>query len=285
MLKSLHELLRFDRPPHVVDIGANPIDGEPPYKPLLKDGLCRVTGFEPQAEALAALNANKTAHETYLPYAVGDGHTKTLNICQYSGWTSTLKPNADSLEIFPVFAQNAQVLRQVPLKTHKLDDIAELGRIDFLKVDIQGGELDVFRNARRHLKDVAVIQTEVSFVTLYDNQPGFGEIDVELRRQGFMPHCFAEMKLAPIAPLVMNNNPYQALNQVLEGDMVYVKDFRTPAKLDNDQIKTICFIATACYGSFDLAFRCLLILEQRGAVAADAAQRYMQIVNTMSQAR
>ena len=39
----------------VVDIGANPIDGDPPYRRLLDSGLCRVTGFEPQPQALADL--------------------------------------------------------------------------------------------------------------------------------------------------------------------------------------------------------------------------------------
>ena len=32
-----------------------PIDGDPPYKAMLAAGLCEVTGFEPQAEALARL--------------------------------------------------------------------------------------------------------------------------------------------------------------------------------------------------------------------------------------
>jgi len=45
------ELLRPERLTAVLDIGANPIDGEPPYKGMLAAGLCTVTGFEPQAEA------------------------------------------------------------------------------------------------------------------------------------------------------------------------------------------------------------------------------------------
>ena len=76
---------------HVVDIGANPIEGVPPYKPLLDAQLCRVTGFEPQASALAELNRKKGAYETYLPYAVGDGREHSLNLCAYSGWTHTPK--------------------------------------------------------------------------------------------------------------------------------------------------------------------------------------------------
>ncbi len=37
-------LLNAERLTEVVDIGANPIDGDPPYKPMLQAGLCRVTG-------------------------------------------------------------------------------------------------------------------------------------------------------------------------------------------------------------------------------------------------
>ena len=278
MLKSLHALLRLERLTEIVDVGANPIDGDPPYKALLGAGLCRVTGFEPQEDALAKLNRSKSALENYLPYAVGDGTSKTLNICRYSGWTSTLKPSAASLNVFPVFEQNAQIIRQVPLETKRLDDIAEIDRIDFLKIDIQGGELEALRNARRLLAAASVIQIEVSFVTLYDNQPGLGEIDVELRGQGFMPHCFADVKKGPIAPLIVNNNPWRPINQLLEADMVYVKDFRDAGPLSDTQLKNICLIAHACYGSFDLAYRCLVVLEGRKAVAAKAGEQYLALM-------
>ena len=63
-LHRLNALLRIERPTEVVDIGANPIDGAPPYQTLLKAGLCNVTGFEPDPDALAALNMRKTARET-----------------------------------------------------------------------------------------------------------------------------------------------------------------------------------------------------------------------------
>jgi hypothetical protein len=66
----------------VVDIGANPIDGEPPYTSMLAEGLCHVTGFEPQQEALVELQRMKGPNERYLPYAVGDGDAHTLNICR-----------------------------------------------------------------------------------------------------------------------------------------------------------------------------------------------------------
>ena len=74
----LFELLHPDRLTAVVDIGANPIDGNPPYKRMLDEGLCTVIGFEPQAGALAELNRRKGPREQYLRTAVGDGEEHTL---------------------------------------------------------------------------------------------------------------------------------------------------------------------------------------------------------------
>jgi hypothetical protein len=66
---NLARLLDMSRLIHAVDIGANPIDGAPPYRPLLEAQLCRIAGFEPQASALAELNLRKGPNETYFPYA------------------------------------------------------------------------------------------------------------------------------------------------------------------------------------------------------------------------
>ena len=284
MLSALHELLQFSQLTQIVDVGANPIDGEPPYIGLIKNGFCNVIGFEPQQDALAELKTGQSSHENYLPYAVGDGSTKTLNICKYSGWTSTYTPSAQSLNVFSVFKDNAKIIGQTTINTRRLDDIAEIGHIDFLKIDIQGGELGVFQNGKQKLSTASVIQTEVSFFNLYDDQPSFGDIDIELRSQGFIPHCFAAVKKGIIAPFSLNNDPWRPLNQLLEADVVYVKDFRDAESLDERQVKNICLIAHACYGSYDLAYRCILILQDRKLIPADSARRYIDLLNTMLRA-
>lgn len=99
MTTTLSELLETARLTEVVDIGANPIDGDPPYKPMLAAGLCKVTGFEPQEEALAKLMRTKGPNESYLPYAVGDGGIHTLNICKAEGMTSLLEPDPATLDL------------------------------------------------------------------------------------------------------------------------------------------------------------------------------------------
>ena len=275
---ELARLLSMSRLTHIVDIGANPIDGEPPYRPLLDAQLCRVTGFEPQASALAELNLKKGAYETYLPYAVGDGKEHILNLCAYSGWTSVFVPSAAALEVFSFFKNNARVVAQTRVQTQRLDGLVEIDDIDFLKIDIQGGELAVFVHGREKLKNAVVIQTELQFVDLYEGQPSFGQVDQELRTQGFIPHTFAALKKWPISPLQFGGNPTQALNQLLEADLVYVRDFVHADRMSGDQLKQLCLIAHSCYKSFDLAGRCAVLLEQRGAIPAGSFQQYIDIL-------
>lgn len=277
MTTAFRDLLSPSRLTDVVDVGANPIDGDPPYTPMLSAGLCRVTGFEPQPDALAQLQTRKGPGERYLPYAVGDGGEHTLNICRASGMTSLFEPDPATLNLFEVLEPYGEVLERIPLSTHKLDDISEIEHLDFLKIDIQGGELAVFQNGRAKLADAVAIQTEVSFVTLYRDQPTMGDVDVEMRRQGFIPHCFAAVKNWPIAPYVVNDDPRWALNQLLEADIVYVRDFSRPDALTDEQLKHLALIAHHCYGSYDLALRCVMLLEQRGSLEGGAQQRYSEI--------
>ncbi len=270
-------LLSPQRLTDVVDIGANPIDGEPPYRPMLAAGLCRVTGFEPQQDALLELQAKKGARECYLPYAVGDGARHTLNICRSSGMTSLFELNPATLTALGTFEE---VIECVPLQTRRLDDIPEVEHVDFLKIDIQGGELAVFSGGKAKLAETVVIQTEISFVPLYKGQPALGDVDLELRSQGFLPHCFAAIKRWPIAPCVVNHDPTQALNQLLEADLVYVRDFTHADSMSDEQLKHLALIAHHCYQSFDLALRCVMVLEQRESLEAGAQRRYLEICAT-----
>lgn len=278
MSQSLLGILKPGRITEVVDIGANPIDGDPPYKPMLDAGLCRVTGFEPQEKALAELLQKKGPNERYLPHAVGDGDSHTLKICLAPGMTSLFEPDQSTLELFEVLKPLGQVIQRVPVQTHCLDNIDDIEHLDFLKIDIQGGELAVFQHGKEKLSKAVAIQTEVSFLTLYKGQPSLGDIDLELRRQGFVPHCFAAVKKWPIAPCVINGKPGLPLNQLLEADIIYVRDFSQPKNMSDEQLKHLALIAHHCYGSFDLTLRCLMLLEQRKALAAGSQQSYLALL-------
>ena len=119
------------------------------------------------------------------------------------------------------------------------------------------------------------IQTEVSFITWYLDQPSFGEIDVWLRGQGFIPRCFAGVHRRPIGDFGVGDDALPWVNQVVEADIVYVRDFTDPDIMTDEQLKHLGLIAHHCYRSIDLAFRCAQILEERHVVAAGSSQRYL----------
>jgi len=275
-ISGLQALLRPERLTEIVDVGANPIDGDPPYKAMLGAGLCRVTGFEPQGHALQNLLQKKGPLERYFPWAIGDGQTHELKLCVSQGMTSFLEPDPAALATFEVFRELGTVRGRVAVPTRRLDDIAEIAAMDFLKIDIQGSELMVFRNAGDRLGSAVAVQTEISFVNLYLNQPTAGEIDLELRRHGLIPHCFAAVKCWPIAPCVVNGNPRQPLNQLLEADIVYVRDFTRAETMTAEQLKHLALIAVHCYGSVDLALRCIATLEGRHDIPRGSQQAFLE---------
>jgi FkbM family methyltransferase len=274
---ALVGLLNPRRITHVVDIGANPIDGDAPYKAMLDRRACRVTGFDPHPQALAQLNASKGDLETYLPYAIGDGQQHTLKICRGIGFASLLQPDDKVLSHFPRFSELGRVIGETALATRRLDDITELGAFDLLKIDIQGSELSVFQSGRAKLAQAVAVQTEVSFIPLYKNQPVFGDIDLELRSLGFVPHMFAAINKKMIAPM-LGPDPASAFNQLVEADVVYVRNFIEADAMDVEQLKHLALVAHHCYGSFDLAANCLHHLTRRKAIAADTGNRYVQML-------
>ncbi len=274
MAIPLHELLALPRLTSVLDIGANPIDGEPPYLRMLEHKRCTVIGFEPQADALAHLQENKGPLQTYLPHAVGDGRSHELKICHARGMSSLLEPDPDALRLFNAMPSFGEVVERRQVQTHRLDDI-DLPDIDLLKVDVQGSELSILQGGRKTLQNAVFIHAEVSFLPLYKDQPVYWQVDKELREQGFVPHCLAQLRQWSIAPFLVNQDPKIGLKQLLEADVVYCRDFTRPDAMSVSQWKQLAMIAQHCYGSADLTLHALRMLVHLGALGAGVPQQFI----------
>jgi FkbM family methyltransferase len=260
---SLCDILHIPITVDVVDVGANPVDGDPPYKRLLTQGRARVVGFEPIPEALAKLNAAKGPNETYLGAAVGDGKRHIFHLCQLGAMSSILEPNAAFLDYLHLFPEWGKVLSKSEIDTVRLDDISEITACDFLKIDIQGAELMVFQNAAKRLADCLVIQTEVEFFPFYIDQPLYAEVDLFLRQQGFMIHNFVGMEKRFIQPLMNPNDPKAGLNQIMWADAVFVRDFTKIDRLDDGQLLRMALLMHDIYRSFDVVVRLLMEHDRR----------------------
>jgi FkbM family methyltransferase len=275
---ALFDLLNPQHLTAVVDVGANPIDGVPPYQGMLAQGLCTLVGFEPQPDALARLDERKGPRERYLPYAIGDGRARVLHVCANAGMTSLLEPDRERLALFNNLGFLGMVESKRAIATRRLDDIREIDRLDLLKIDVQGSELDAFKGGRRRLRHAVAVHAEISFVPIYRDQPTFGTIDIFLRGIGFLPHCFTNIRTWVLAPMAIGANPHQPVNQLLEADIVYVRDFSRQENMDAEQWKHLALIAHHCYGSTDLALRAIAAATRIGALTHDAPERYLKLL-------
>ncbi|WP_226346287.1 FkbM family methyltransferase [Agilicoccus flavus] len=252
-------------PIEVLDVGANPIDGDPPYLPLLRAGLARVTGFEPQPDALARLLERAGPAERYLPHALGDGRTHELSVCAESGFTSILAPDEGQLALLTDFPRLAEVVARVPVPTARLDDL-DVGRVDYLKIDVQGAEAMIVEHGRRTLADVLAVQIEVNHHRLYVDQPTAGQIDALLRGMGLVPHLTVATKTWPLAPTPWADPDQAHAHTLVEADVLYVRDPATLADLADAQLLALARVVGLAYDSLGLARTCLTTLAQRGSV-------------------
>jgi FkbM family methyltransferase len=236
----------------IVDVGAMSLgEGTEPYAALMNAIPCGVYGFEPIAAECEKLNALKKRGHHYLPYFIGDGSVQTFHECNYPMTSSLFEPDTELMARFHHLEELCRVTKSYPVETTRLDDIKELKEVDLLKVDVQGGELLVFRGAVQMLRHVLVVHTEVEFVPIYKRQPLFADIDSFLRSQGFVFHLLWTQGRR-FKPLVLNQNVNAPL-QILWGDAVYVWDFMAFDQLPPNALIKLAAILHLNYHSFDLA--------------------------------
>ena len=135
--------------------------------------------------------------------------------------------------------------------------------MDFLKVDVQGGELAVFEGGMNRLEQALFVHTEVQFVPFYKGQALYAELDLKLREAGFWFHRFDATQSRVLKPLVIQGDVFGGLSQELWSDAVYVKRFVDFPVLPREQLLKIAFIAHDIYASFDLAALALETLDKR----------------------
>jgi FkbM family methyltransferase len=244
-----------DRLTAIVDVGAAAFDTPPSYQSMLEAGLCTVTAFDPQQQFAPAARKNLT----FIPATIGNGQPAKLHIFSAPGMTSVLMPEWSTLNaLSPIAAGGPEwgkLLQISDVETRRLDDIAELAHMDFLRMDAQGAELMILEGATSKLADTVCVQTEASFAQIYVDQPMFGDIHEYLSARGFIFHTFTEFHIRTIGPSRGRGR------HIIQADAVYVKDFRNMENWSLSQLRHMATLARWCFGSDDLAYRCTKRME------------------------
>lgn len=275
---KIFNLFEFETVIQVMDIGAAAIAELPIYKILLDKQLAHLTAFDGDERQLSRLSEvygedNVTIFNSFL----FDGEKQKIYLCApESGMSSIFKPKPEALRFFNGFPEFGKVEKVTEIKTTKLDTIGSLKKPDFLKMDVQGAELQIMKHGTETLKNCLAIQLEVSYFPLYTDQPSFGEVDVYMRSAGFIPHCFLDIKRWSIAPTVFNDNFRVPGNQLLEADIVYVRNPLNLSELNESQLKKLAILAHYSFRSFDYCTFIILEIERRYKLPPDSHKRYLE---------
>ena len=171
-----------------IDIGAR---GGPPSHWLKLARQMNDLCFEPdpaEAEALRLVfNRTPDFRGAVSECALGaTSGSATLYLTHSRPCSSLLKPNSDLLNTF-VHRDLFRVEQELSLQTGTLDaELQRLGSVgDFIKIDVQGYELEVLKGGEQAVSNSIGCELEVSFIEIYKNQPLFAEVDQWMRARDF----------------------------------------------------------------------------------------------------
>lgn len=247
---------------NILDIGAA-LTERPPYQSLVDAGRARIIGFEPDARECERLIREYGNSHRFFPHFVGDGQPATFHETNWVLTGSLFEPNTPLLEKFQNLAELMTPVATHPVSTVRVDDISEIEDVDYIKIDVQGGELAVFQNASRSLSEALLIQTEVEFVEFYKGQPLFADVDTYLRGKGFQFHCFDSITGRTFKPLLRGNDINASMRQALWSDAFYVRDWMHLEDLPEIKLQKYAVLAHDLLHSFDLAHLVLVALDRK----------------------
>ena len=247
---------------NILDIGAA-LGEEPSYQSLIDAGRVRIVGFEPNDKECERLNELYGSPHLFLPFFAGNGQSAIFHETNWSLTGSLYEPNTPLLEKFQNLAELTTPVAQHKVETKRIDEITEIGEVDFIKIDVQGSELSIFENAKNILADALVIQTEVEFVELYKGQPMFADVDVFLRAHGFQFCTFFGFGSRAFKPLICNANINQGFKQALWSDAIYVKDWMILEEISALKLTRYAVLAHDILGAYDLAHLILTALDKK----------------------
>ena len=149
-------------------------------------------GFDPDHDECTRLNAllghSSTVRE-FVPIALAaTAGRRKVHVTREPACSSFYPPVPGIADEFPTL-DAVSLAHTVIVTCTRLDMWAGqrgLPRIDVVKLDTQGSELEILEGAGTLLESISVIDTEVEFNPIYEGQPLFGDVDRFLREAGFV---------------------------------------------------------------------------------------------------
>jgi len=172
----------------VLDIGANTGQFASDIRRILPDAW--IYSFEPVPQAFGMLQRrfrdDAKFHAQQLALGDAPGSVQ-INVSEFSPSSSLLGMSELHTNEFPFTAGHSSTQATIQTLDALSDELHVLPEV-LIKIDVQGYENKVIAGGRGLIARAAVVIVEVNLELLYEGQPSFDDIYVELRDLGFDFH-------------------------------------------------------------------------------------------------
>ena len=283
----------------IVDVGAR-YGCNPLWENTFGDYVNQI-GFEPDAEEFRRLNEGKAKRNTknskYFSVALHkDKGKRRFFVTNYAAASGFYRPKASFWNRFQAEV-SVQINDTMLVETVDFDSFSTKQGIeyaDFLKIDVEGAELDVLKGCKKFLLKGVVLGAlvEVRFQNS-SNQPTFAETDQFMRSLGFklfdLDCTRKTRKTLSHAPVAFNNTVVgwgvsKGIGQVFAGDALYFRD--AVAELSSDQnrdkwndtsiLKLACFYEL--FGLPDCAIELLNVARGRNMIKTTNIDQLIELL-------
>lgn len=290
----------------VIDVGAGGREGDywTIWRRIGNDTL-RLYGFEVDSESCVRLNRDAArAGRDVIAYPAGlwrERREAAFYVTREPDGSSFYRPNAPLIQRWRSadgrsLGEMLTIEKSTELKVTSLDAWkreTSADAVDFIKLNVQGGELEILKGGLSCLDDVLGIQLEMSFNHTYVDAPQFSDVDRFLQSLEFaffdILSCnYIGRNASPVAVRTVTGESYRwPSRQLLEGEFLYLRDplaMPQPRKdrfLEApDRVLKLATIAEI-YGQVEYAFELLIWLVEalRGRGQKKEADAIAKIVD------
>lgn len=216
LIKTISQMFKHDEVKIVVELGARDCNNTEIFHNIYLKSKIYAFECNPRTINICRNKILKLKRAQLIEKAVIDKNDKinfypiNQNKSEKSNWCDG---NPGSSSIFKVIGKNSierLIQDRITVPTTKLSSFMiseKIKFIDLLFMDIQGAELLALKGLEEKIKKVKIINTEVSFLELYKNQPLFNDIKKYLNEKGFVLYNSSYFA-GPFADMVFVNRSY-----------------------------------------------------------------------------
>jgi FkbM family methyltransferase len=231
-------------------------------------------GVEPDARSVSAL-LNSPESKLFRSYEIvpfgawnRTGAVK-ISFTRKPMCSSHFAPNIPFLSRFQQ-VERFDIVGSTEVECRTVDDLlSSSGKsVDFIKLDLEGGELAVLEGATKSIEGCMGLHVEVCFQSIRDGQPLFGDIKNFLQRRGIE---FVDF----VALIRWERNSFKGLGQAIFADALFLRAPEDVVALTGGNALTArrarAYVAILMiYERFDLVARFIDLLKQGDSVLSQS---------------